>query len=107
MRLPRLLLAMPAVLVALLLFAFGVERGSTAVLLASLLFFAIAWAIATWRRKPRTRTAWIKAEIDDWDNLPATEKQKANAQSLGIKFPKNISTGDMSTLISKRTGRRE
>ena len=38
---------------------------------------------------------------DNSRDFPATEKQKSLARELGIKFPPNISKGDLSDLITK------
>ena len=41
---------------------------------------------------------------EHWRDGPATNKQKTFARELGIKFPANINKGDLSDLISERTG---
>ncbi len=40
-----------------------------------------------------------------WRGDPATAKQMRYANSLGIKYPANISKGDLSSLISARLNR--
>ncbi len=48
---------------------------------------------------------WPSSSGETWRNDPATEKQKSFADDLGIRYPKNISKGDMSDLITEETGR--
>jgi hypothetical protein len=52
----------------------------------------------SWQEDPAT-------DKQNWRDDPATDKQKSFADSLGIEYPKNISKGDLSDLISKVTGR--
>jgi hypothetical protein len=40
-----------------------------------------------------------------WRNDPATDRQKDFAKELGIRFPKRITKGQLSDLISKVTGK--
>jgi hypothetical protein len=40
-----------------------------------------------------------------WRNDPATEKQREFALDLGIKFPKNITQGELSDLIDHAKGK--
>ena len=43
-------------------------------------------------------------EEQTWRHNPATEKQKAYANFLGIEYPPNITKGELSDLISQVTG---
>ena len=40
-----------------------------------------------------------------WRSDPATDKQKSFADELGIKYPRNITKGELSDLITKVTGK--
>ncbi|MDZ4659217.1 MAG: hypothetical protein SH868_16720 [Bythopirellula sp.] len=40
-----------------------------------------------------------------WKADPATDKQKEFADDLGIKYPKDITKGELSALISQVTGK--
>jgi len=42
-----------------------------------------------------------KRTAEAWRTDPATERQKSFANKLDIKFPKNITKGELSDLISK------
>jgi hypothetical protein len=42
---------------------------------------------------------------DSWRDDPASDKQKSFADSLGIYYPETISKGELSDLISAKTGR--
>ena len=45
---------------------------------------------------------WLKGRTpDSWRAGPATEKQKSFADDLGIRYPKNITKGDLSDLIEE------
>jgi uncharacterized membrane protein YfcA len=45
-----------------------------------------------------------KRRYTSWRSDPATDRQRAFATELGIKFPKKISKGELSDLISEVTG---
>ena len=53
-----------------------------------------------------TGLKWLHGQTDTtWRSDPATAKQKSFADELGIRYPKNISKGDLSDLISEATGK--
>jgi hypothetical protein len=53
-----------------------------------------------------TGLKWLRgSKSDTWRTDAATAKQKSFANELGIKYPTNISKGDLSDLISQKTGR--
>jgi hypothetical protein len=42
---------------------------------------------------------------ESWRDDPASDKQNSFAKDLGIDFPRNIKKGELSDLITKKTGR--
>jgi hypothetical protein len=44
-------------------------------------------------------------ELPDWRDDPATGKQKKFARDLHIKFPANITKGELSDLIDQQLGK--
>lgn len=71
---------------------------SGAVWLSSFIAFIFGWVGLKWLR-PRNPTSW-RAD-------PATDKQKSYADSLGIRYRKGISKGELSDLISAETNEHE
>jgi hypothetical protein len=50
--------------------------------------------------------SWTRTKrSSSWRADPATDRQREFARELGIKFPKSISKGELSDLISKVTGK--
>ena len=47
---------------------------------------------------------WPPSSRETWRNDPATAKQRSFADDLGIRYPKNISKGDLSDLVTEEAG---
>jgi hypothetical protein len=95
----RLILALCVILFGLLCglmapFAYKADDRSGTVLLVCLTLASLLIGSRLLRRRPRS-----------WRDDPATEKQKSFAESLGIEYPRHISKGELSDLISEVTGR--
>ena len=111
-RLLRVILALPFLTAGLILGAVGVYglwEGHTpyvpAYLVLAFLSLALAGGILPKKgRYPRYRKGGTSSSRT-WRHGTATEKQKSFARELGIKFPANISKGDLSNLITKKTGK--
>jgi len=75
---------------------FAIKSGDrpSIIILAVLTSLSLLLARRLWRRRPTS-----------WRDDPATDKQKSFADSLGIKYPRSISKGELSDLISEVTGR--
>lgn len=89
-------------------------------ILIGLLFAAVA--VALYFQEEASGSAWAAGSLallflvvgklfragggtSSWKDDPATDRQKEFANDLGIKYPKNISKGELSALISEVTGR--
>lgn len=49
---------------------------------------------------------WTRRKrLSSWRDDPATDRQREFARDLGIEFPKTISKGELSNLISEVTGK--
>ena len=94
-RLLGIILGLTAILIAVLFGAasvalFAEDKGSAFLTAGVAVFFGLLG-----RR-------WIsRQKSDSWRSGPATQKQKTFADDLGIKYPKNISKGDLSDLIDE------
>jgi hypothetical protein len=110
-RLLRLALATPFLVGGLLLGAYGVYglyKGESVAPYLILAFLCAPIAALLLPKKGRKRASPFAREYrhkgGGWRNDPATERQKTFARDLGIKFPANISKGELSDRITDKTG---
>ncbi len=55
---------------------------------------------------PITKYFSGKRSTEAWEDDPATERQKNFANDLNIKYPKNVTKGELSDMISKARGKK-
>jgi hypothetical protein len=107
----RLLVGIPIIAVgatfglgAVVLFCQGSELTTYGFVFLGLAFLFVV--LGTWLLPRRQRRLSGDASLDrSWRDGAATEKQKSFARDLGIVFPKNITKGALSDLISEKTGK--
>jgi Ca2+/Na+ antiporter len=97
----KFLIALTALLFAVIAFSISVaflsdhdKTVSVASGIVALLLFAVVVRLI---RKTKYQ--------HDWHNDPATEKQKAYARDLGIRFAENATKGQLSALIDAAVGK--
>lgn len=102
MRILRLLIGVPLVVLGLLLllaslgvFVAGKDAipGALGMGVIGLALLVVGWRFASGPK-----------QAADWRSDPATDKQKSYARDLGIRIPRGITKGELSDLISEAVG---
>lgn len=102
MRILRLLIGVPLVVLGLLLLLASLEgfvigkdamAGAIGMGVIGLALVVVGWRFVRGPKQPV-----------DWRSDPATDKQKSYARGLGIRIPRGTTKGELSDLISQAVG---